>query len=917
MNIFWKILVVFISISTFVLLIYITYLTSSISDNNQPFYEEIKTGTSVVENLGSEWFNINYIGLSNNIVSIKWDYDIENDIIKLNNWLYIFDFREIYKSFTIQWKWFEIENLWPWIFVINSINKNQIKVFSISSIVNVNFTNTKKETNAILYPNMFVNIYPSKNSNIAWADYLKIEQLNELSFFNNKITENWELNNSILNYLWWNDEEVKNKLTQYFNYLEDEYKKSTNKFELLKSSNVLSLPWEDKIIKYLDIFINPNKKSIYIKNNIIKDLISIIDNDNDAINKINSINNNIAELKKIDNTSYENIRKIIDYYYHNAIQSNSNFTNKLNFTNLRYGKTNIFNKSSINIEKAFFDYNFTNKENYYKEIANFKVWYFKELNIDKNISDYKENIDYLFFFLREIITSYKYDNEISNFLLILNDYNDTSKLSIDVNTIKFKKQEINITELNNTKRTIIFENSEILSKTISIIEQFFEEKRDKNDLLILNQNYIISKEDLNLLKTNIEKIFELFYKNEKVLTKKDNIQVKLYEIKQRKINEYLDALTNYKEYLVNYNKSKLEIINADSLWKINNEIVLSKDYVVDFLSTFNWISKNNIDIKIMDYIYCKNPIEENENLEIKTPYCYKIDNLIINSKNISLLLNPYESNKIYEIKINNVENNWSYKLDEIKMDLDEKNKSSTEDKFEYDFNNFLLITLWNIKVDNNDGENIVINEESIEESETVQYLKRNKLFWIEWEFNIVKWFLDISYNDVIVKEVWNYYDITINSVSFSTEIETNWKKESYSWEFNSKYDFTNKHSFINPYIKILDEKNKTDILFGNYIYINWEYKIETVKEDFKNIFYNFSTLENTLKTINKVNWETKIKINYDKTNNYFTVESDINWYKLSIKIKDNYIENVIYNWNNLINNKINYNSLYNILNNLN
>jgi hypothetical protein len=31
----------------------------------------------------------------------------------------------------------------------------------------------------------------------------------------------------------------------------------------------------------------------------------------------------------------------------------------------------------------------------------------------------------------------------------------------------------------------------------------------------------------------------------------------------------------------------------------------------------------------MDYNYCKNPIEENEKIEVKNPYCYNLKDLYI------------------------------------------------------------------------------------------------------------------------------------------------------------------------------------------------------------------------------------------------------------------------------------------------
>jgi hypothetical protein len=53
----------------------------------------------------------------------------------------------------------------------------------------------------------------------------------------------------------------------------------------------------------------------------------------------------------------------------------------------------------------------------------------------------------------------------------------------------------------------------------------------------------------------------------------------------------------------------------------------------------------------MDYAYCLDPIKENENIKIETPYCYKIDDLIIDRQKVSFILYPLEQNKISNIII--------------------------------------------------------------------------------------------------------------------------------------------------------------------------------------------------------------------------------------------------------------------------
>ncbi|MBT3727421.1 hypothetical protein HOF65_01020 [bacterium] len=62
---------------------------------------------------------------------------------------------------------------------------------------------------------------------------------------------------------------------------------------------------------------------------------------------------------------------------------------------------------------------------------------------------------------------------------------------------------------------------------------------------------------------------------------------------------------------------------------------------------------------------------------------------------------------------------------------------------------------------------------------------------------------------MIVKEKDNDYDIFVKNI----ELKVNTKKNKiYDLLFSSNYDFSNKHSFINPVVKFIDKKNDRDLL---------------------------------------------------------------------------------------------------------
>jgi hypothetical protein len=70
------------------------------------------------------------------------------------------------------------------------------------------------------------------------------------------------------------------------------------------------------------------------------------------------------------------------------------------------------------------------------------------------------------------------------------------------------------------------------------------------------------------------------------------------------------------------------------------------------LKEFNYINLSNVKISLRNSNYCNSLTTEDDKEEYENPYCYKIENLILNNKTkLDFLLIPSNYNEILHIVI--------------------------------------------------------------------------------------------------------------------------------------------------------------------------------------------------------------------------------------------------------------------------
>jgi hypothetical protein len=125
----------------------------------------------------------------------------------------------------------------------------------------------------------------------------------------------------------------------------------------------------------MDIFLNKQKKKIYYKNKILKNLIRLLNSDKNDVSITNTILEYSNNIKNIDNNEYKNIEEIINLFYKNSLKSNETkliTINNLNNLFLKFKNQNKQNESLIFLKNIFDKYHNIKNNNIYSEISLFK-----------------------------------------------------------------------------------------------------------------------------------------------------------------------------------------------------------------------------------------------------------------------------------------------------------------------------------------------------------------------------------------------------------------------------------------------------------------------------------------------------------------------------------------------------------------
>ncbi len=934
MNYIYKIIISIISIAIILILIFDTFFTINIENfENYDFSINNIWKYSLIQNNNEFFLNnniqdtdiiLNQFSKTSNVITIDWEYginEIENNIeINIEKWLYLFENNEVFKNIIIKWKTFQIDNIWIWSIFINANDENKILIFSINSILDLNIINPESNENVDLkiFPHSYLILNNTKilTSNLVKSlnnsDTLKISKVLQITFFNEKFITNNEVNKNLLTIMSVKQEEYEENLNIIIKYLKN---KLNSKYKL-DISNFKIWNFSKYIDKYLVLFKNDEKKKIYYKNLLLKNLVFLLQTNKINIQIQNEIISYLNKIKELDINEYENSKNLIYYFYlYSKNDLNSNINTYENFAKLIasiQNKDYEINKNKILLTNIYNNFDFVEDFNIFHSIDEFLEYYTTEEELNQN------NIDYILMFLENLILNneqlnYNYTKNILKttwyYINILIDYTDSE------NCTYLKTNIYNIVKLLNNINLILKNN-------------FFEVNRDEYNLLIRNKN-TINSDIITEFKNNFEKLKNYFNINIIKITSDNNFELLIenYHNIIKSLDEIILALDDNEKYKKEYSSFssllKVDSINVNTIDSIN-----TIDKLISYLNNFNGIWFNsNTKVNKQNELYCKKI--DKQNLEDKTMYCFELKNISIINSNyekiyIDFLLFPYENNTISDIYITkNDETTFlsrTYNLDYLKENMNEKIKtiSNYDDKYKYDFTNFFILTFNNvieekdiITEDNNN------NNFEIEESKIIRTFKRNKLLWEEWDFAILDWFFDINYNQLQVTEnnETDNYNINItNSKIFTNIIEAN-KSTGFEINLTWEYIFSPNHTFNNIKLKFVNTKDTRTLsylLYDNTIDINSEIKITDFEKTIKKMLEDFNSIQDIVDNLNYYKNNNSINIEYFPSQNIFKIET----WNIIIHFSSWKISEIYYNWKTLIENSIDTIELENILTNL-
>lgn len=771
--------------------------------------------------------HINYIDK----VYFLWDnytQTTNNQIhFEIGKWLYLFDLYDLSHNYTIENDFFSLTPKSPGKFFVDSRKSVDIKIFSFDAIVEVDLmANTPKElmTSIELYPHMFFGFNGSRNRFLKNADILRIETISRIFYVNESfLDENKRLNQKFFTSLF-TDSDPK-ALRFFTNFFFLWYSK--NEFDTYNISNIETQLYKNKdllwlwyIEKYFVFFLNKEKKASYYKKDTLLKLNTLFSKNVSGKNwdeMKKNIQSNLHDLKSISSKDYHNFQFILSHYYKNLLKINSlDYINSTIFlsniigdrqpTHLSYITPSSFylNKIYTLVDNKIYSQNYLQQNLLFFLNAFLKENQIQlqdgELLIDEN-KEVIIKLDFLSYFLKNIVLyniSFSDTENLSNILQVLDLY-----ISMNRNVTNYYKNNQRI-------ETLIVEYHTVLTKLLQETKNnFFQPELNERWLLVLNTEKQITSEQTQKLDTILKNIFDFHEKNKGVLSEKNTIYNSHYLKNKSTYWEYISALNNYSQYTLKYDKVKSELLNAQTVFEKNQDIILNEKILVTYLLYFEGLDISNMAYKIIGKKY------------------YEISNIYINGEKFSFHLYPSEFHRIDNIIRNGEKLSLSYELDTLKHDLQEKYKqASPEEKNKYDFKRFFLNTFFSIQTTTSREFQGNEFQDVLSEDRTITFFKRDKLFWDKWDFTYLKGFFDIKYDDVeVTLDSNNNYNIFIKKWVIQTKLGHNLQNREITGIIRSDYIFSDTdHYFKNIFITFYD-KNYFDR--GQEVYLFWgqEFKI--------------------------------------------------------------------------------------------
>ena len=787
-------------------------------------------------------------------------------------------------AYQIVGDFFEIPSLESGSIYINTQNERNYVLLALDTLAHISLIKDNEDiTDVDLYPHMYLRVNSTRLSFLKNADLVRISSVFDLWALS------WSLTDDVISWFvtsTWIESSA--FFDQYLSYASIKFDKNTQDFKKVVAIKSGEFPWVKSLKKHFYLFLNDTKKRAYYKNNIFTDLTRLVKSHQKEDQIIQDI---VEQLSVLEGTpdDYREIRNVIDYYYW-VIAQNSDFSYihaKINIHSLMLAihekELSDMQESILSLSTLYENYNIS-WEYDYENLSSFSRDYMMTSWLDNDLGlGKKQQFDYFSFFLGELFISrfLSTDENLKDFWS-----NDNFKSLLKVMG-DYAKINQNIYASDDEKRSVtgMYIHADVLNRLEDFMRKaLFKDITWENGVLVKSRKFEINSQETSLFQENINMLLSFYESNKKFLSLQDQNDAALintYNAFISKFQEYFLALSDYESYLFNYDETKQNLFSIETFGQNNSDIIFSQWAALDYLRQFSLASLSDIQINLKDNFY-------------------EIQNFIIDGKNFSFSLYPYEAHKLDNIIINNDPVAVSYKLDSVEIDWRERAESARdkEEENRYDFSRFFINTFSDNTPDN--AQDIFeISRNEADNNKIISVFKRDKLLGNQWEFASVQSFLDIDFADIDVVQNQSLYDIFITGADLTIDNEN----RSVSANFDSSYVLTDdKHYFknikISPYISNLwIEKPE---IGDNFIQIVGNINLVDLKSEMWIFAENYDNLKHIYKSISKNLWVDEINIRYLKSSQKLNFRFDYQWDFVSILLSGETIGNVSQGWKVLV-----------------
>lgn len=814
--------------------------------------------------------------ISPETISLSW---ATHDVSVREAWKYLSSFRSTTENYVFSWTWFVVTQEWVGeIFIDTLTTPWKVFVYSVNTPLTISFFNedkTEKYVDVHLTPHMYLEFQANRGRYLKNADRIRIGTVFKLWYI-------WEL------WQYWEDEEYISKyfeseddfLNSILSSIDQHDRMSQELLSEFSKQSVAQIPGYNMIQRYINLFVNDEKKIVFYKNKILEWYLKILKIESMDKWVKNQVTKDLQKLKSLDAEAYNDLLELQEnilialhasHGEHFVVPTLifASFLDEAIVNELWYFP--LYGASLFNLYNR--DNNFSNELSK-KYLQSFSV-YVDSLEVNSN--EFNLRYDYFSYYLERkllhLLNTQDEETGISAIVLTFENYIETTLKNDDYSDV--------------AKVSRLFVFSEILKNIDNYLRsKYFFPERNASNVLELNTSNNASGKDIVDLKRNIDALYGIYEVDKKHLAETSsrdvwimNDIVNMWD----KIDEYLSALRNYETYKTQYDVSKINLLALDTFWDKQDD-ALSEDKMRNYLSQFVWISFLNTSITVENGLY------------------YRVENLNIWGKNFTFSVFPSSEFKLSDIMIDGVTKPSQYKLSKIKEEWDIKFKIVPEDEKEnYDFSRFFILTFF--QVNEIDIEEFVTTT-TVQEDKTEVVFKKDILLGNPWEFTILESYLNIEYANITLEKNGENYKIFLDDINVFLEVlEDTWKQERYWGILKSEYVLNKTdHYFRWASVQVYEdyEKNDKKFLFeANPIFIGWKIHISDMKDILKTLMKQTLFYSSVYSNLHNIPWVWDINLQYTVFNNKLSIKFASAWKKYTILLHDWEIESM-YKWSSKV-----------------